>query len=270
MSELACCPRNGTTRVLFGIPIEALTMDQVLDHLEASIAARQRVLLGVVNAAKIVNMGRNPELDHAVRSADLILADGMSVVWAAKLLGRPLPERVAGIDLMYRLLERGQAKGHRVYCLGATEEVSRIVAERIASDYPGVVLAGRHHGYFDGDGEEAVARDIQAARADILFVAMTSPKKERFLARWHELIDVPICHGVGGSFDVMAGKVRRAPALWQRWGMEWLYRVVQEPGRMWRRYLVSNCLFMGMFVRELLSPKPSPVGELTAAPRSRA
>ena len=131
------------------------------------------------------------------------------------------------------------------------------VVDRIGTDYPGTIVAGYHHGYFGPDEEERVAADIQASHADVLFVAMTSPKKEQFLARWSHLIDVPVCHGVGGSFDVMAGKVKRAPALWQKFGMEWLYRVVQEPGRMWRRYLVSNSLFCWMVLKELLTPRPA-------------
>jgi len=245
------------TRRLFDLPVQALTMEQVLGITDEAIRTRDRLLIGVVNAAKIVNLHRDPSLGDAVRSADLILADGMSVVWAARLLRRPLPERVPGIDLMYRILEAGRRRQYRVYCLGATEQVVQTVVERIGTDYPGVIVAGYHHGYFGPDDEERVAADIQAARADVLFVAMTSPKKEEFLARWSHLIEVPVCHGVGGSFDVMAGKVKRAPALWQRLGMEWLYRVVQEPRRMWRRYLVSNSLFCWMVLKEMVTPCPA-------------
>jgi N-acetylglucosaminyldiphosphoundecaprenol N-acetyl-beta-D-mannosaminyltransferase len=158
---------------------------------------------------------------------------------------------VAGIDLMMGMLERGQKNGYRVYLLGATEEVNRTVAERITVDYPGVIVAGRRNGYFSADEEEAIANDIAQARPDVLLVAITSPKKEQFLARWSDRIKVPICHGVGGSFDVYAGKVKRAPLSWQRCGMEWLYRLLQEPGRMWKRYLVTNSLFCWLVVREM-------------------
>jgi N-acetylglucosaminyldiphosphoundecaprenol N-acetyl-beta-D-mannosaminyltransferase len=237
-------------RRLFGIPIHAVTMDDTIDRADRAIAAKQTLQIGVVNAAKIVNMRRNPELNQAVLTSDLILADGMSVVWASKLLGRPLPERVAGIDLMMRLLELADRRKYRVYCLGATEAVIGRVAEIITRDYPDLQLVGTHHGYFSGEQEQQIVDEIAAAGPDILFVAMTSPKKEQFMARWSHQLHVPICHGVGGSFDVMAGKVQRAPLRWQKLGLEWLYRVLQEPRRMWKRYLVTNILFAGMLLRE--------------------
>jgi N-acetylglucosaminyldiphosphoundecaprenol N-acetyl-beta-D-mannosaminyltransferase len=237
---------------LFGIPIDALTMEEALDKVEAAVRSRSRLGIGVVNAAKIVNMRRDPSLRDDVLSSDMILADGAGVVWASWILGRPLPERVAGIDVMNRILEAGRARGYRVYCLGATKEILDAVVQRITADHPGVVVAGSHHGYFGEDQEQALADEILASRADVLFVAMTSPKKEKFLARWGAYVAVPVCHGVGGSFDVLAGKVRRAPRSWQALGMEWLYRVLQEPRRLWRRYLVTNTLFCRMVLAERL------------------
>jgi len=226
-------------------------MDQVLAAVDEAIRQRRRLLIGVVNAAKMVNMRRDAALRRAVLQADLVLADGMAVVWASKILRRALPQRVAGIDLMLQILARGQVRGYRVYCLGAAEQVVRSAVDVIRAKYPGVVLAGWHHGYFEADQESAIVRQIEAARPDVLFVAMSSPKKERFLARWVGQMGVPVCHGVGGSFDVLAGKVRRAPGPWQRLGLEWLYRVGQEPRRLWRRYLVTNALFCGMLLREI-------------------
>ncbi|HNQ21950.1 MAG TPA: WecB/TagA/CpsF family glycosyltransferase [Phycisphaerae bacterium] len=252
------CDNAWPTRTLFGLPVHALTMQDVLTIAEDVIAQRRRLLIGVVNAAKIVSMRQNPRLDQAVRTADMILADGISVVWAARLLRRSLPERVTGIDLMYRLLERGSERGWRVFCLGATEEVLAEVVRCINARYPGVVVAGQHHGYFKSEDETGVANAIRAARPDMLFVAMSSPRKEEFLARFNGELDVPLCHGVGGSFDVMAGKVKRAPRIWQRLGLEWLYRVVQEPGRMWRRYLVSNSIFCWLVLKELCARSRTP------------
>lgn len=239
------------TVYLFDIPIKAMTMAQALDLIDQVISASASLQIGVVNAAKVVNMYRNPALGADVLSSDIIFADGASVVWASHLLGNPLPERVAGIDLMMGMLQRGQKSGYRVYLLGATEDVNQTVAERITTDYPGVVVAGRRNGYFAADEEEAIANEIAQAKPDILLVAITSPKKEQFLARWSDLIKVPICHGVGGSFDVYAGLMKRAPLSWQRCGMEWLYRLLQEPGRMWKRYLVTNTLFCWLTFREL-------------------
>jgi len=244
------CAIPGRSVRLFGVPIHAMTMPQALDVVHEAITRHERLQIGVVNVAKVVNMRRNPALGEDVLTSDLILADGMAVVWASRLLGAPLPERVAGIDLMFGILERGNQHGYRVYCLGATEEISATVAERIAERYPKVQLVGRRNGYFRDDESEAIAKDIADSRADVLFVAITSPKKERFLARWSAMMDVPVCHGVGGSFDVFAGKVQRAPESWQRLGLEWLYRVKQEPGRLWKRYLITNSIFCGMVFRE--------------------
>jgi N-acetylglucosaminyldiphosphoundecaprenol N-acetyl-beta-D-mannosaminyltransferase len=239
-------------RELFGVPISAASMDEALLRVEEAVTGRRRHRIGVVNAAKIVNMRRDPALHEDVLTSDVIYADGMSVVWASRLLGRPLPERVAGIDLMHGILARAARRGWRVFCLGATDEVLEMAVARMEAAHPGLQVVGRQHGYFTAAQEEAVARAIAAARPDVLFVAMTSPKKESFLARWSDLIAAPVCHGVGGSFDVLAGKVERAPEAWQRLGLEWLYRVKQEPRRLWRRYLVTNTLFCAMVLGQWL------------------
>lgn len=239
------------TVTLFDIPVKAMTMAEALDLIDFTIKASSSLQIGVINAAKVVNMSRNKSLGDDVLSSDVIFADGASVFWASRLFGKSLPCRVAGIDLMMEMLKRGDSQGYRVYILGATEEVNSIVANNISRDFPGVVVAGRRNGYFSQEEEEGIADDIANSNPDILFVAITSPKKEQFLARWSEKIKVPICHGVGGSFDVCAGKVKRAPLSWQRCGMEWLYRLLQEPGRMWKRYLVTNTLFCWLVLREM-------------------
>src|SRR5262245_40156980 len=203
-------------------------------------------------------MRADQTLRDDVRSSDLILADGLAVVWASRALGRPLPERVAGIDLMLAMLERGRTRGYRFYCLGATQDVLDRAIRAMTAGYPGVTIAGRHHGYFSADEEARVAQDIAASRADILLVAMTSPRKERFMARWSDQLDVPVFHGVGGSFDVLAGKVRRAPERWQRLGLEWLYRLKQEPRRLGTRYLVTNTAFCAMLAAEMLHGRRGP------------
>jgi N-acetylglucosaminyldiphosphoundecaprenol N-acetyl-beta-D-mannosaminyltransferase len=247
---------------LLGVPIDRLTMEEVLARVENAIERRSRLQIGVVNAAKLVNMRRDPRLRQDVLASDVILADGASVIWASHLLGDALPERVAGIDLMLAMLARASARGYRVYCLGATQEVLDRAVERMLAEFPGTRIVGRRNGYFGEADEEEVAREIAAARPDILFVAMTSPKKEKFLARWSARMNVPVCHGVGGSFDVVAGKVRRAPLAWQRLGLEWLYRVRQEPRRLWKRYLVTNTAFSAMVLSEWVgSFRPGDDGE---------
>lgn len=255
-------------RDLFGVPIDAVTLDQALELVDEAILTRSRLRVGVVNAAKLVHMRSDPTLRADVLSSDLILADGVSVVWASRLLGCPLPERVAGIDLMLAMLRRANERGYRVYCLGASEAVLSAAVARIAAEYPHVALVGCHHGYFTAQEEATIAADIVAAEPDILLAGISSPKKERFLASWHHELGIPVHHGVGGSFDVLAGKVRRAPLSWQRLGLEWLYRVKQEPHRLWRRYLVTNTLFCVMVIAAFIRALPS---RLTAtAPRRSA
>ncbi len=253
MADAAQVPScAGAVRHVLGVPIHALTMSGTLDVIHEAIVSRRRLLIGVVNAAKIVNMKRDAMLRDSVLASDVVVADGQSVVWASRVLGQPLPERVAGIDLMMELFRAGNNRGYRVFCLGATKEVIRAVGERLQHDYPRLKLVGVRDGYFSEEQEQEVAEEIGRARPDILLVGMTSPKKERFLARWADVMDVPVCHGVGGSFDVYAGRVKRAPKAWQRLGIEWLYRIVQEPRRMWRRYLVTNTLFGVLLARELV------------------
>jgi len=240
------------SRNMFGIQICAETMSAAVARVHEAISLRTRLDIGVVNAAKIVNMQRNKDLFAAVAGSDVIYADGKSVVWASRFLNKPLPERVAGIDLMTGILEKGNEAGYRVFCLGSTEAILEAVCQKFSEMYPGVSIVGSHHGYFDESGEEAVARQIQETKPDVLFVAITSPKKEQFMSRWAEFMGVTVVHGVGGSFDVVAGLVDRAPESWQRLGFEWLYRVKQEPRRLWKRYLVTNSIFLGMLVREFV------------------
>jgi N-acetylglucosaminyldiphosphoundecaprenol N-acetyl-beta-D-mannosaminyltransferase len=237
---------------ILGIDLDALKMGQLIDICDNYIQDKKKLLLGVVNVAKVVNARKNPELRHSLDEADLILADGLPVVWLSRLMGTPLPERVAGIDIMYRLLERANEHHYRVYFLGAKDEVISKVVEIVRSDYPNVEIAGWRNGYFDESQEQGVAQSIGESNADILFVAMTSPKKENFLRQWQDTIQVTICHGVGGSFDVMAGVTERAPLWMQKTGLEWFYRLIQEPRRMWKRYLVTNTLFMVLGFRAII------------------
>jgi len=238
---------------LFGVPINAISMKQSMAAVQQSVRLRQPLQIGVVNAAKVLRMRSDALLSQDVLSSDMILADGMSIVWAGRLLRRPLPERVTGIDLMMNMLATGNGLRWRIYFLGATDETLARTKTRLAAEYPNLQIAGMRNGYFSADEEAAIAAEISAARPDVLLIAMTSPKKERFLARWSGELNVPVCHGVGGSFDVFAGQVRRAPQAWQQAGLEWLYRLAQEPRRLWRRYLVTNTQFCLLVARELVS-----------------
>jgi len=208
----------------------------------------------VVNAAKLVNIQRDDRLREAVVSSDIINADGQAVIWAARFLGYRLPERVAGIDLMDRLVELAAHKKYKIFLLGAKEKVLRAVVRGYEQEYSCEILAGTRNGYFSDEEAPEVAKEIAGSGADMLFVGMSSPRKELFLDKYRQVIEqVPVVMGVGGSFDVKAGVVKRAPLWMQRAGLEWLYRLLQEPRRLWKRYLFTNTLFLLYVLREKFS-----------------
>jgi N-acetylglucosaminyldiphosphoundecaprenol N-acetyl-beta-D-mannosaminyltransferase len=239
-----------------GCRIDRLDMDATLTRCEELIASGGPAQHVAINAAKLVAMQRDGELREIVAGCELVSADGQAVVWASRLLGDPLPTRVAGIDLMHELLGLSERKGYRVFILGAKKDVLAQAVANAHDVYPGMQLAGARDGYFDDDDAAAVAEEIRAAAADILFVAMPSPKKEYWLARYGTLIGVPFVMGVGGSVDVLAGQTRRAPRWLQRAGLEWLYRLAQEPRRMFGRYLVGNVRFCILVLRYFLFGRP--------------
>ena len=231
-------------------------MDGTLARCEELIAAGRPAQHVAINAAKLVAMQRDAELREIVAGCDLVSADGQAVVWASRLLGDPLPARVAGIDLMHELLGLSERKGYRVFVLGAKKDVLEQAVANAREMYPGLQLAGARDGYFDDDEADSVAEQIRAAAPDILFVAMPSPKKEYWLARYGKLIGVPFVMGVGGAVDVLAGQTRRAPRWLQRAGLEWLYRLLQEPRRMVGRYLIGNLRFCMLVLRHLVLGRP--------------
>lgn len=235
---------------LFGVRVDALTMLQTLSAVEALVDAGRPVQHCVINASKVVLMADDPELARIVGSCALVNADGQAVVWAARLLGRPLPERVAGVDLFLRLLALAEERGYSVYFLGATRDVVEEVTRRVRRRHPRLDIAGAHNGFFDSAGEATLCAEIAGLRPQLLFVGMPSPRKEYWLAANLERLGVTFAMGVGGSFDVLAGLTRRAPLWMQRAGLEWFYRFAQEPRRMWRRYLVGNARFLAIVARE--------------------
>jgi N-acetylglucosaminyldiphosphoundecaprenol N-acetyl-beta-D-mannosaminyltransferase len=230
-----------------GVAMDALTLAETVALIDRRVAARMFTQHVVVNVAKLVHMQDDAALRAAVEACDIVNIDGMGVVWGARLLGQPVPERVAGIDLFEALVALAEARGYPVFLLGATAEVVAIAEHRLEVRYPSLRIAGAHHGYF-WDDEAAMAERIAASGARLLFVAITSPLKEVFIDRWRHRLGVDFVMGVGGTFDIVAGHVRRAPPWMQRTGLEWFHRVLQEPRRMWRRYLTTNMRFAGQLL----------------------
>ena len=236
---------------LFGCNMDNVSMEETLERVDGFVRSGRPHQHVVVNVDKLVKASRDDALRRIINECDLVNVDGMPVVWAARLLGKPLKERVAGIDLFEALMRRAAERGWRVFLLGARLDVVQAVGALYAHRYPGLVLAGVRDGYWQGEAEEAeVVREVGVSRADLLFVAMSSPKKEQFLGRYQAEMKIPFAMGVGGSFDVAVGKVKRAPAWMQRSGLEWFYRFLQEPRRMFRRYFIDDMAFLWLLVKE--------------------
>ena len=234
------------------VPIDALTIDQTVARCRDLIRARQASQHVVLNAGKCVLMHDEPDVRAIITRCDVVNADGQSVVWAARFMGIPVPERVAGIDLMERLLEAAATEGWPVYLLGARPDVLRDFELEATRRYPALKVAGSRDGYFRPEEESTIAEEIRDSGARLLFVAISSPLKERFLARQLGSMGPVFAMGVGGSFDVWAGRTTRAPRWMQRSGLEWFHRFAQEPRRMWRRYLIGNLRFASLVLRERL------------------
>jgi len=241
---------------LFNTPIDALSLTDTVELVDNAIRNQQQLHHIAVNVAKIVHMQTDRQLYESVVSADVINADGLPLVWVSKWLGDPIPERVTGVDLMQALVELAHEKGYKIFFFGAKEEVVLKVVKTYSDLYSSSIIAGYRNGYFTESEESTIAKQIAESGANILFVAITSPKKENFLFRQKEALkSVNFVMGVGGSFDVVAGVVKRAPMWMQKAGLEWLYRIVQEPKRMWKRYLTTNTLFIYYLVKEIVKRK---------------
>jgi len=251
-------PAGGKLQML-GATIDALTMEQAVERCELAIESGQPLRQMSVNTAKLVALQDDAAMREAMAGCGLVTADGQGVVWAARLLGARLPQRVAGIDLMHRLLGVANEKGYRVYILGARREVLDVALKRIRNRYPQLILIGSRDGYFEPSETADVCEEIRAVRPDILFIAMSSPKKEHFLGECVSETEVPFAMGVGGAVDIIAGLTRRAPPLLQRLGLEWAYRLAQEPRRLAPRYLSTNVRFAWMLLRALFTGHASAV-----------
>ncbi len=258
MSSVAGSAAASATRhTILGCPVDALTLEETVDRVLAMLHEGGCHSQFSLNAAKVVEAQRSPELHGFLRRASIVNADGQSLVWASRLLGVPLPERVAGIDLLGALLAAMERERLSVYFLGAREEVIKSAAGRIAARHPDLRIAGFHHGHFPPTDDEAVALEIAAAGPDALFVGMSSPRKEQWVDTWQPVTGAGFAMGVGGSFDVIAGLTKRAPVIVQRLGFEWAYRTAQEPGRLAGRYARTNGAFVKLTIGEIVRGRSS-------------
>jgi N-acetylglucosaminyldiphosphoundecaprenol N-acetyl-beta-D-mannosaminyltransferase len=214
-----------------------MNMQETVKYLAEAVEERHphRVITG--NPIMLMVGLDNPSFHHTLSTADLVVPDGTGVVWAARRLKQPVQERVAGFDLMHELLKEGERRGWSAYLLGASPEVIEAAHEKLKLQYPGVRFVGFRDGYFTDKEDEQVVAAIREANPDLLFVARSTMNQEPWIEKYHAVLEVPVVMGVGGSFDVVSGKLKRAPAFFRKAGLEWLYRLLQEPTR-FKRMLV--------------------------------
>jgi N-acetylglucosaminyldiphosphoundecaprenol N-acetyl-beta-D-mannosaminyltransferase len=236
---------------ILGCSIDNLSMEETLSKIESFIQSGEPHQHGVVNVDKVVKSSRDPELRRIINQCALVSVDGMPVVWASRLLGKPLKERVAGVDLFTALVKRSAIRGWRVFFLGGREEVVRAVKDYYGRNLPRLQIAGYRNGYWKPEEEAAVVKQITDSHPQLLFVAISSPQKEQFLGRYQAEMKVPFAMGVGGTFDVVTGRVKRAPIWMQKSGLEWFYRFLQEPGRMFKRYFIDDMYFFWLLFKEI-------------------
>lgn len=240
---------------VMGCPVDPWTMEQTVFASDQLIKDSKFAHLIGVNADKILQMRDDPEMDSIVRRCEIINADGASMIMAARKLGVELPERVAGIDLMWQLCKLANTRRYRVYLLGAKQEVVSAAADVLQERYPDMNLVGYRDGYFSEDEFDSIVNQVFEYQPDIVFVGITSPKKERLIERFRDLGATGIYVGVGGSFDVVSGSIPRAPMWMQKANLEWLFRMMQEPGRLAKRYAVGNVRFLSLLQKEKAKAK---------------
>ncbi len=241
-----------------GAPFDAVSMEESVQRILdwANNAGPGRTVI-TLNAGLLMGMKQDPALREACLNGDLILADGKPVVLASRLLGNPIGERVAGVDLMINTLAAGSQQGLKVYFLGARQSVLDQLHEVIAQRFPGIEIVGSRNGYFSEAEHADIIADINASGAQILYIGMPSPFKETWGEKHRQALQVPVIFGVGGSFDVLAGKIKRAPVWLQELCLEWAWRLAMEPRKMWKRYLVTNTAFLIELARLLVTRRPT-------------
>ncbi|KAF0207710.1 MAG: beta-1 [Actinobacteria bacterium] len=243
----------GKRVALFGCLVDAMTMDETVRRIEDIVRSGGPIQHCALNAAGLVAMQDDERLRQIVQRCGHVSADGQSLVWASRALRQQVPERVAGPDLFMALIRSAAERGWTVYLLGAEQTVLWAARTELLRRYPDLQIVGVQNGYFDESESDRIVQEIRGSGARMLFVALPTPMKEYWIADHLEELGVPFCMGVGGTFDIVSGHITRAPIWMQSAGLEWVYRLFQEPKRMWRRYLVGNTRFATMFVRELLS-----------------
>lgn len=227
------------------------SMDEVLTHLENAILKRTPAMVSTITAELVVRANQCQDLRKIYNNADLLTIDSFGVYYAARLFRKPAAKPVHATRLAFRFLPIMDNKAYSLYLVGAKEHILQQAVKNLKTRYPNVNIVGFHHGYFDIYNNKNVVKDIKEKKPDVLFVGMSSPLKENFIANNLKEINVPVCMALGGGIDIMADKCQLAPVWVSEMGLEWFYRFIQEPRRMWKRYLVTNTKFIFLLIKEI-------------------
>jgi N-acetylglucosaminyldiphosphoundecaprenol N-acetyl-beta-D-mannosaminyltransferase len=246
-------------RDLLGVPVAMLDYDRAIEVMDALVDTRERGYVCAAPVHALIEARRDPEVLEALRGSTLVVPDGMPLVWAANLLGEDLDDRVYGPELMLRYSERCAERGHRVWLYGGRDQGALVqLALSMRRRHPGIQIVGGYSPPFrplTGEEEAAVVRQINEAQPDVLWVGIGVPKQERWMARMRDRLEVPVMCGVGAAFDFHAGRVSMAPRWMQDRGLEWTYRIAQEPRRLLPRYLYTNPRFLAAFARQYIAER---------------
>ncbi|OMF13122.1 glycosyltransferase [Paenibacillus sp. FSL H7-0331] len=222
---------------IFGVPFSKLSMNETVNLITHMIESREPHQIITANPIMVMSAVDSSTYMQLLQAADLVVPDGAGIVWAANYVGNPVAERVTGFDLLHRMMQLGEPKGWKVYLLGASPEMIEAAASSLKRQYPALQLVGYRDGYFQADEDAAVIANIREHDPDILLIGRSADKQEPWIAQYKQQLRVPVIMGVGGSFDVLSGKLKRAPVMFQRLRLEWFYRLLQEPWR-YKRMLV--------------------------------
>ena len=234
---------------ILGVNVNSLTMVQAVEKVQQFIDERKNALVATANAVMLMRATQDEELKHILNSADLVVPDGAGTVWAANYLGVEMPERVAGYDLAQELMREAPGRGDRIYFFGSAPGVAESAREKAMELYPGIKIVGTRNGFFSEADEPEIIAEIKAARPDILLAALGVPKQEKWLYKYRQALQVPVAIGVGGTLDVMAGVMQRAPLWMQKAKLEWLFRGLKQPSR------AGRLLALPKFVMKVMASK---------------
>lgn len=240
---------------ILGVPVDMVDRDNAMRIFEESFSEQGVTMVVTPNSEIVQRASKDGELCSLISSADLIIPDGIGLVYASRILGCPLAERVTGIDFLESIIAFLEKNGKSIYFLGSRPGVAEAAAERIKEKYPTLTVAGTHHGYFKPEEEAGIVREINDSEADFLCVALGAPKQERFIYSHRDELNVSGAIGVGGSLDVWAGTLKRAPVFYRKHGLEWLYRLIQEPGRYKRMLALPVFMLRVIFTGRLKEEK---------------